>query len=60
MKGIGGNLTAIIEKRTVTKNEIGEHIESWQEAIPAIRYFPPRCSNPRTYSLRIISRCRMT
>lgn len=32
MKGIGGNLTAIIEKRTVTKNEIGEHIESWQEA----------------------------
>lgn len=32
MKGISGNLTAIIEKRTVTKNEIGEHIESWQEA----------------------------
>ena len=32
MKGIGGNLAAIIEKRTVTKNEIGEHIESWQEA----------------------------
>ena len=32
MKGIGGNLTAIIEKHTVTKNEIGEHIESWQEA----------------------------
>ena len=31
MKGIGGNITAAIQVKTITKNEIGEHIESWAD-----------------------------
>lgn len=31
MKGIGGNITAIIQTKTVTKNEIGENVESWAD-----------------------------
>lgn len=27
---IGGNITASIQKRTITENAIGEHVESWQ------------------------------
>ena len=29
MKGIGGNITAVIQVKAVTKNEIGEQVESW-------------------------------
>lgn len=32
MKGIGGNLTATIQHRTVTGNAIGEQVETWQDA----------------------------
>ena len=31
MKGIGGNTQAVIQVRTVTKNAIGEHVESWED-----------------------------
>lgn len=31
MKGIGGNITAIIQTKTVTKNEIGENVKSWAD-----------------------------
>ena len=31
MIGIGGNTRAIIQIRTVTKNAIHEHVESWQD-----------------------------
>lgn len=29
MKGIGGNITAVIQTATVTKNAIGEQVKSW-------------------------------
>lgn len=29
MKGIGGNLTATIQKKSTTTNEIGEQVSSW-------------------------------
>lgn len=29
MKGIGGNIKAVIQTYTVTKNEIGEQVKSW-------------------------------
>lgn len=29
MKGIGGNLTAYIQSKTVIVNEYGEHVETW-------------------------------
>lgn len=32
MKGIGGNITATIQMSTVLKNEIGEHIKTWNDA----------------------------
>lgn len=32
MKGIGGNTTAVIQISTITKNEIGEHMETWINA----------------------------
>ena len=32
MKGIGGNLTAIIQVGTVTTNEIGEQEQTWTDA----------------------------
>lgn len=32
MKGIGGNIKAIIQTRTVTKNEIGEAVKTWTDA----------------------------
>ena len=31
MKGIGGNTQAVIQIRNVTKNAIGEHVESWAD-----------------------------
>lgn len=31
MKGIGGNTQAVIQIRTVQKNAIGEHVESWED-----------------------------
>ena len=31
MKGIGGNITAVIQTKTVTKNEIGENVKSWAD-----------------------------
>lgn len=31
MKGIGGNTRAVIQIRTVKKNAIGEHVESWED-----------------------------
>lgn len=31
MKGIGGNTQAVIQVRTVTKNAIHEHVETWQD-----------------------------
>ena len=30
MKGIGGNLKATIQVPTITKNAIGEHVETWE------------------------------
>lgn len=30
MKGIGGNITAIIQISTVTLNEIGEQVKAWE------------------------------
>jgi head-tail adaptor len=32
MKGIGGNIKAIIQTLTVTKNEIGEAVKTWNDA----------------------------
>lgn len=32
MKGIGGNITAVIQTATVTKNAIGEQVKSWGDA----------------------------
>jgi head-tail adaptor len=32
MKGIGGNITAIIRVYTATKNEIGENVQTWADA----------------------------
>lgn len=31
MKGIGGNLAATIQVPTITKNAIGEHVETWED-----------------------------
>lgn len=31
MKGIGGNIAAVIQTKTVTKNEIGETVKSWAD-----------------------------
>lgn len=33
MKGIGGNLTGKLQQKTTTQNDIGEHIESWSDAV---------------------------
>jgi hypothetical protein len=32
MKGIGGNIKAIIQICTTAKNDIGEHVQSWTDA----------------------------
>lgn len=32
MKGIGGNTTATIQINDTTKNAIGEHVKTWQDA----------------------------
>ena len=32
MKGIGGNTTATIQVKTVTKNDIGEQVPEWTDA----------------------------
>ena len=32
MKGIGGNVTAIIKTSTTTTNEIGEQVQTWTDA----------------------------
>ena len=32
MKGIGGNITAVIQTATTTKNSIGEQVKSWADA----------------------------
>ena len=32
MKGIGGNIKAIIQVSTTTKNDIGEHVQTWTDA----------------------------
>lgn len=32
MKGIGGNTAATIQVPTITKNAIGEHVETWENA----------------------------
>ena len=32
MKGIGGNITAVIQTATTTKNAIGEQVKSWTNA----------------------------
>ena len=31
MKGIGGNIKAIIQICTTTKNDIGEHVQTWAD-----------------------------
>ena len=31
MRGIGGNITAAIQVKTITKNEIGEQVDSWAD-----------------------------
>ena len=31
MKGIGGNIKAIIQVYTTTKNDIGEHVQTWAD-----------------------------
>ena len=31
MKGIGGNIKAIIQIFTTTKNDIGEHVQNWTD-----------------------------
>lgn len=31
MRGIGGNTAATIQVPTITKNAIGEHVETWQD-----------------------------
>lgn len=32
MKGIGGNITAVIQTATTTQNSIGEQVKSWADA----------------------------
>ena len=32
MKGIGGNIKAVIQVYTATKNEIGENVQTWADA----------------------------
>ena len=31
MKGIGGNIQAVIQVKAIAQNAIGEHVETWQE-----------------------------
>ena len=31
MKGIGGNITAVIQTATTTQNAIGEQVKSWAD-----------------------------
>ena len=31
MRGIGGNITAAIQVKSITKNEIGEQVEKWAD-----------------------------
>ena len=31
MRGIGGNITATIQVKAITKNEIGEQVDSWAD-----------------------------
>ena len=31
MKGIGGNITATIQVCSVTENDIGEHLQTWED-----------------------------
>lgn len=33
MKGIGGNITAVIQTFTVTKNKIHEQVKTWTDAV---------------------------
>lgn len=33
MKGIGGNITAVIQKRTTANNDIGELVHTWTDAL---------------------------
>lgn len=33
MKGIGGNITAVIQTATTTKNAIGERVKSWTDSL---------------------------
>lgn len=32
MKGIGGNITAVIQTYTITDNSIGEQVKTWKDA----------------------------
>ena len=64
MKGIGGNILALIQTSTATRNEIGETVLEWNtvqtikgwldlaSGIPPIR---PRCRNLPMCSLQIMS-----
>lgn len=31
MKGIGGNIRAVIQVKAIAQNAIGEHVETWQD-----------------------------
>jgi head-tail adaptor len=55
MKGIGGNITAIIQTYTVTKNEIGEQVKEWadKQAIKGWLDLQTGASNYTTFNAKL-------
>lgn len=55
MKGIGGNLTANLQQKTITQNDYGDHIESWSD-VKTLKGWLDQTSgqaNYQTYSAKI-------
>ena len=49
MKGIGGNITAIIQVSTTAKNDIGEHVQTWAD-VQSIKGWLDMSSGEARYS----------
>lgn len=55
MKGIGGNITAVIQTYTVTKNAIGEQVSDWMDAVSIRGWLDLQAGDSRytTYSAKL-------
>lgn len=55
MKGIGGNLTAKLQQKTITQNDYGDHIESWSDVLTLKGWLDQTSgqANYQTYSAKI-------